>query len=54
LFQWERSALFIEMGNPEMLGFFLTTLATALSLLAVDLVVPGVDIANLSGAENSK
>ncbi len=27
-----------------MLGFFLTTLVTALSLLVVDLVVPGVDI----------
>ncbi|WP_315874684.1 phage holin family protein [Thermocoleostomius sinensis] len=27
-----------------MLSFFLTTLATALSLLVVDLVVPGVDI----------
>ncbi|MCY7277514.1 MAG: phage holin family protein, partial [Phormidesmis sp. CAN_BIN44] len=27
-----------------MLGFFLTTLTTALSLLIVDLTVPGVDI----------
>lgn len=29
-----------------MLGFFLTTLVTALSLLIVDLVVPGVNIAS--------
>jgi putative membrane protein len=28
-----------------MLGFFLTTLTTALGLLVVDLVVPGVDLA---------
>ncbi len=33
-----------------MLGFFLTTLATALSLLVVDLVVPGVDLANFPAA----
>ena len=28
-----------------MLGYFLTTLVTALSLLIVDLIVPGVNIA---------
>lgn len=33
-----------------MLGFLLTTLATALSLLVVDLVVPGVDLANFPAA----
>jgi putative membrane protein len=33
-----------------MLGFFLTTLATALSLLIVDLVVPGVNIATFPAA----
>jgi putative membrane protein len=33
-----------------MLGFFLTTLATALSLLVVDLVVPGVDLATFPAA----
>ncbi|OLP20284.1 hypothetical protein BST81_00650 [Leptolyngbya sp. 'hensonii'] len=33
-----------------MLGFFLTTLITALSLLIVDLVVPGVDIATFAAA----
>ena len=33
-----------------MLGFFFTTLATALSLLVVDLVVPGVDIATFPAA----
>ena len=33
-----------------MLGFFLTTLATALSLLVVDLVIPGVDLANFPSA----
>jgi putative membrane protein len=33
-----------------MLGFFLTTLATALSLLVVDLVVPGIDLANFPAA----
>jgi putative membrane protein len=33
-----------------MTGFFFTTLATALSLLVVDLVVPGVDIANFPSA----
>ncbi|MBF2046053.1 MAG: phage holin family protein [Leptolyngbya sp. IPPAS B-1204] len=33
-----------------MLGFFLTTLATALSLLIVDLAVPGVDLANFPAA----
>ena len=33
-----------------MLGFFFTTLATALSLLIVDLVVPGVDLANFPAA----
>lgn len=33
-----------------MLGFFFTTLATALSLLIVDLAVPGVDLANFPAA----
>jgi len=33
-----------------MIGFFLTTLATALSLLVVDLAVPGVDIATFPSA----
>jgi putative membrane protein len=33
-----------------MLGFFLTTLVTALSLLIVDLAVPGVDIATFPAA----
>jgi len=33
-----------------MLGYFLTTLITALSLLVVDLVVPGVTLANFPAA----
>jgi putative membrane protein len=33
-----------------MLGYFFIALATALSLLIVDLVVPGVDIANFPSA----
>ncbi|MBL1176214.1 phage holin family protein [Pantanalinema sp. GBBB05] len=33
-----------------MIGFFFTTLATALSLLVVDLVIPGVDIATFPAA----
>lgn len=33
-----------------MLGFFLTTLITALSLLVVDIAVPGVDIATFPAA----
>jgi putative membrane protein len=33
-----------------MLGYFVTILATALGLLVVDLVVPGVDIANFPSA----
>jgi putative membrane protein len=33
-----------------MLGFFLTTIVTALSLLVVDLVVPGVDLATFPAA----
>ncbi len=33
-----------------MLGIFLTTLATALSLLIVDIVVPGVNLANFPSA----
>lgn len=33
-----------------MIGFFFTTLATALSLLVVDLVVPGVDLATFPAA----
>jgi uncharacterized membrane protein YvlD (DUF360 family) len=37
---------FNHLLEATMLGFFLTTLVTALSLLIVDLVVPGVDIAS--------
>jgi len=33
-----------------MLGYFLTTLVTALSLLIVDLIVPGVNIASFPAA----
>lgn len=33
-----------------MLGFFLTTLVTALGLLVTDIVVPGVNIANFPAA----
>jgi putative membrane protein len=33
-----------------MIGFFLTTLITALSLLVVDIAVPGVDIATFPAA----
>lgn len=33
-----------------MLGYFLTTLITALSLLVVDIVVPGVNLANFPAA----
>lgn len=33
-----------------MLGYFLTTLVTALSLLIVDIIVPGVDLANFVAA----
>lgn len=33
-----------------MLGYFFTTLATALSLLVVDLVVPGVDLQTFPAA----
>jgi putative membrane protein len=33
-----------------MLGYFVTILATALGLLIVDLIVPGVDIANFPAA----
>ena len=33
-----------------MMGYFLTILATALGLLVVDLIVPGVDIANFPSA----
>lgn len=33
-----------------LIGFFLTTIATALSLLVVDLAVPGVDIATFPAA----
>lgn len=34
----------------NIIGYLVTTLATALGLLIVDLVVPGVDIANFPGA----
>jgi len=33
-----------------MIGYFLTILATALGLLVVDIIVPGVDIANFPSA----
>lgn len=36
--------------NMNIVGFFVTTIATALGLLIVDLVVPGVDIANFPAA----
>jgi putative membrane protein len=34
----------------NILGYLLTTLATALGLLIVDLIIPGVDIANFPAA----
>jgi putative membrane protein len=40
----------LSLRGKEMIGFFLTTLATALSLLVVDLAVPGVDLANFPAA----
>jgi putative membrane protein len=36
--------------NNNIIGYLVTTLATALGLLIVDLVVPGVDIANFPSA----
>jgi putative membrane protein len=36
--------------NNNIIAYLLTTLATALGLLIVDLVVPGVDIANFPAA----
>jgi putative membrane protein len=36
--------------NNNIIGYLVTTLATALGLLVVDLAVPGVDIANFSAA----
>ena len=36
--------------NMNIIGFLVTTIATALGLLVVDLVVPGVDIANFPAA----
>ena len=36
--------------NVNIVGFLVTTIATALGLLIVDLVVPGVDIANFPAA----
>ena len=36
--------------NTNVVGFFVTTIATALGLLIVDLAVPGVDIANFPAA----
>ena len=36
--------------NTDIVGFLVTTIATALGLLVVDLVVPGVDIANFPAA----
>lgn len=40
----------IAVIEVKMLGYFFIALATALSLLIVDLVVPGVDIANFPAA----
>jgi hypothetical protein len=39
-----------KFEENTMLGFFLTTIVTALSLLVVDLVVPGVDLATFPAA----
>jgi putative membrane protein len=36
--------------NTNIVGYLITTLATALGLLVVDLAVPGVDIANFPAA----
>ncbi len=36
--------------NNNIIGYLVTTLATALGLLVVDLAVPGVDIANFPAA----
>ena len=36
--------------NMNIVGFFVTTIATALGLLIVDLAVPGVNIANFPAA----
>ncbi len=36
--------------NTNIVGYLVTTLATALGLLVVDLAVPGVDIANFPAA----
>ncbi len=36
--------------NTNIIGYLVTTLATALGLLVVDLVVPGVDIASFPAA----
>ena len=36
--------------NMNIVGFLVTTIATALGLLIVDLAVPGVDIANFPAA----
>lgn len=36
--------------NSNIIGYLVTTLATALGLLVVDLAVPGVDIANFPAA----
>jgi putative membrane protein len=36
--------------NNHLIGFAMTTLATALGLLVIDLVVPGVNIANFPAA----
>jgi putative membrane protein len=36
--------------NSDMVGYLVTTLATALGLLIVDLTVPGVDIASFPAA----
>jgi putative membrane protein len=40
----------IAVIEVKMLGYFFIVLATALSLLIVDIVVPGVDIANFPSA----
>jgi putative membrane protein len=40
----------LNLRGAKMLGFFLTTLISALGLLVVDLAVPGVDIATFPAA----
>jgi putative membrane protein len=39
-----------DKTNSNIIGFAMTTLATALGLLIIDLVVPGVNVANFPAA----